>query len=999
MKIKAIAAVAITATLLTVLGLFPNQVFAAQRKRPRINEERTTFVADNNQPLRGPYTSTEWTPAAYEHISSIKDLGFNAVHIYAECFDINYPKAGSTAPGYALAEVDKIVEATRECGLYLVITIGNGANNGNYNQKYIEDFWAIYAKRYADETHVLFEIQNEPVAWGPPYSSKYATPTGAVDMEIAAYKIIRKYAPDTPVLLFSYAVPAGKSGANDAMKDIRIFNEAVFGDENAVWTNEAVGFHGYSGWKQASEFVACMIEEGYPCFMTEFAGGTWGSGVGGLDAEMAYELEHLKVSWLTFQYIPPTGVSDNVSLPEHFSAIVENTGLSWKPDYGNWPVLRGTYNTDGLPRKTEEKRIGDTLKGSTHFEAEDFDWGGDSITYYDTTPANSTGKYRPDEPVDIEDCTDEGGGYNITATAEGEWLEYTIWVQNAGYFELSLRVASEKGGSVQISSLNQDKSGSWDIQATGGRQSWATQVKAIYLDYGIQRLRITFLSDDINLNWFELSPVQEGIFPDGTYKILNRSNGLAMRKGVSDDISLIDYSETDYQIWLVRHIGGGQYKLTSKGNWSSISNKIIIMPLGNGFYRLIDAEKGLSLQATKGDLGYVVDKGAFNGATSQQWGLFEPAAPAFPTGLDATLEQSGQQASLTWNSMSAAISYNIKRSTNSGGPYKNIATGITTTSYRDTNISSGGKYYYVITAVTTEGESLSSAEVNLRLPELTGSIIGTEGSWSNSGNTKHKVFDKDINTFFDSPEGNGSWAGYDFGSGMSKIITQISFCPRSNFPGRMVGGVFQGANQEDFSDAVTLYTVTSQPVTGAFTTVEVDNTNAFRYVRYLAPNDGYGNVAEIEFHGYSASNEQTSNASGDLADVYPDGKIDETDLIMIKKHIMGIEIIQNIVQADLNSDGVIDSLDYALMKRYLAGAITEFPAMANKQTAPTHLFLAKIDIWDRVFGSQSVARVLYGCKPISSSDFIYNLKEYRLGCKFFVYDFISSYKERLSLRL
>jgi hypothetical protein len=64
--------------------------------------------------------------------------------------------------------------------------------------------------------------------------------------------------------------------------------------------------------------------------------------------------------------------------------------------------------------RQKKKRIGDTLKGSTHFEAEDFDWGGDSITYYDTTPANSTGKYRPDEPVDIEDCTDEGGGYNIT---------------------------------------------------------------------------------------------------------------------------------------------------------------------------------------------------------------------------------------------------------------------------------------------------------------------------------------------------------------------------------------------------------------------------------------------------------------------------------------------------------------------------------------------------------------------------------------------------------
>lgn len=995
MKIKAIAAVAITATILTVLGFFTNQVFAAQRKRSYINEERTTFVADNNQPLRGPYTSTEWTPAAYEQIGNIKDLGFNAVHIYAECFDINYPKAGSTAPGYALAEVDKIVEATREHGLYLVITIGNGANNGNYNQKYVEDFWTIYAKRYADETHVLFEVQNEPVAWGPPYSSKYATPTGAVEMEIAAYRIIRKYAPDTPVLLFSYAVPAGKSGANDAMKDIRIFNEAVFGDENAVWTNEAVGFHGYSGWKAASEFVACMIEEGYPCFMTEFAGGTWGSGIGGLDAEMAYELEHLNVSWLTFQYIPPTGVSDNVTIPEHFSAIVENTGLSWEPDYGNWPVLRGAFNTDGLPRKTEEKRIGDTMKGSTRFEAEDFDWGGEGVSYHDTTQANLAGKYRADEPVDIEECTDEGGGYNITSTKEGEWLEYTIWVQNAGYFDLSLRVASENGGSVQISSLNQDKSGSWNLEATGAKQSWTTQSRVIYLDYGIQRLRITFLSDDINLNRIELSPVQEGPFPDGTYKILNRANGLAMRKGVSDDISLIDYSESDYQIWLVRHTGGGQYKLTSKGNWSAVSYKVIIIPIGNGYYRIIDAEKGLSLQATKSDTGFIADKGGFTGAESQQWGFFEPEAPAFPTGLNAALEQSGHVARLTWNSMSDAISYNVKRSTKSGGPYKNIATAITATDFRDTTISSGGKYYYVITAVSSEGESLYSVESNLRLPELTGSIIGTEGSWSNSGNTKHKVFDKDINTFFDSPIGNGSWAGYDFGSNMSKVITQISFCPRSNFPARMISGVFQGANQEDFSDAVTLYTVTSQPVTGAFTTVEVDNTTAFRYVRYLAPNDGYGNVAEIEFHGYSASSTQAGEQTAEPGDIYPDGKIDEIDLIMLKKHIMGIELIQNIKAADLNSDGAIDALDYALMKRYLAGAITAFPAMAMKQTEASSLMQVRVDMWDKNVGSQAVDGIIYGFLPISSTDCIYSLKEYRLGCRFLVHDFINGYNEGL----
>ena len=69
----------------------------------------------------------------------------------------------------------------------------------------------------------------------------------------------------------------------------------------------------------------------------------------------------------------------------------------------------------------------------------------------------------------------------------------------------------------------------------------------------------------------------------------------------------------------------------------------------------------------------------------------------------------------------------------------------------------------------------------------------------------------------------------------------------------MVGGIFQGANQADFSDAVTLYTVTTQPATGAFTSASITNTAAFRYVRYLSPNGGWGNVAELEFYGYAVA--------------------------------------------------------------------------------------------------------------------------------------------------
>ena len=49
-------------------------------------------------------------------------------------------------------------------------------------------------------------------------------------MEIAAYKAIRANAPNTPVLLFTYAVFGGTGGANAAMTDIHAFNTTVFGN-------------------------------------------------------------------------------------------------------------------------------------------------------------------------------------------------------------------------------------------------------------------------------------------------------------------------------------------------------------------------------------------------------------------------------------------------------------------------------------------------------------------------------------------------------------------------------------------------------------------------------------------------------------------------------------------------------------------------------------------------------------------------------------------------
>jgi endo-1,4-beta-xylanase len=210
---------------------------------------------------------------------------------------------------------------------------------------------------------------------------------------------------------------------------------------------------------------------------------------------------------------------------------------------------------------------------------------------------------------------------------------------------------------------------------------------------------------------------------------------------------------------------------------------------------------------------------------------------------------SSSRVSVTWNNLTNATSYKVKRSTTSGGPYTLIASGLTATNYSDIVASVRAGYYYVVSAMIG-GSETNSPEAAVRFPKLTGGIIGTAGSWGGSGNTISNVFDGDLTTYFDGPDGNGDWVGLDFGAGVSNVIVQINYCPRSGWESRMTNGIFQGANQADFSDAVTLFTITNQPATGVFTSASITNTAGFRYVRYLSPDGGLCNVAELEFYGY-----------------------------------------------------------------------------------------------------------------------------------------------------
>ncbi len=85
--------------------------------------------------------------------------------------------------------------------------------------------------------------------------------------------------------------------------------------------------------------------------------------------------------------------------------------------------------------------------------------------------------------------------------------------------------------------------------------------------------------------------------------------------------------------------------------------------------------------------------------------------PAAPTNLRAITPAQKRKINLTWTqSNSAGITQNkvYRSTTGPAGPYLLRVTLGATTSYSDTGLTSGQTYYYVATALNSNGESVYS---------------------------------------------------------------------------------------------------------------------------------------------------------------------------------------------------------------------------------------------------------------------------------------------------
>ena len=109
--------------------------------------------------------------------------------------------------------------------------------------------------------------------------------------------------------------------------------------------------------------------------------------------------------------------------------------------------------------------------------------------------------------VELEACSDSGGGQDVGHFDPDDWIEFKISVATGGRFTLDYRLASANGSTGF--EIWVDGTKAVDLMAvpnTGGWQSWVTQTSAPFtMAAGNHTLRFKSVGKEWNLNWFKVN--------------------------------------------------------------------------------------------------------------------------------------------------------------------------------------------------------------------------------------------------------------------------------------------------------------------------------------------------------------------------------------------------------------------------------------------------------------------------------------------------------------
>lgn len=146
--------------------------------------------------------------------------------------------------------------------------------------------------------------------------------------------------------------------------------------------------------------------------------------------------------------------------------------------------------------------------------------------------------------------------------------------------------------------------------------------------------------------------------------------------------------------------------------------------------------------------------------------------------------------------------------------------------------------------------------VSINAASLSGTVMGSDARQASN------CFDGNTSTYFRGQSAGSiyyytyvrNWAGLDLGD--RYVITRVGIQPGQGNANAARLAVVQGANKEDFSDAIPIMVFKEELTEGKMNYLDVNTSRGFRYVRVVATNS-QGMFAEIEFEGTKGYGDDT----------------------------------------------------------------------------------------------------------------------------------------------
>ncbi len=228
--------------------------------------------------------------------------------------------------------------------------------------------------------------------------------------------------------------------------------------------------------------------------------------------------------------------------------------------------------------------------------------------------------------------------------------------------------------------------------------------------------------------------------------------------------------------------------------------------------------------------------------------------PLAPTGLTAA--SGNQQIALTWTPSLTATSYQVKRSTTSGGPYTTVGTSATA-SYSDTGLTNGTIYYYVVAAVNSAGGGANSTQVFAQ-PGATPPNVTIIVNPSQTQPISPYIYGIDGDSNASIPNvpdvtifrmGGNRWTAYNWttnasNAGSDYLYESDDFLSASTIPGF---AVYPSINANIAAGQATLFTVPMQGLVSADESGPVPTANAPDLARFQTIVDQKSSVSSAPF--------------------------------------------------------------------------------------------------------------------------------------------------------